>query len=76
MFDLMLKWHDEGKYHWDFVQIELNYLDWNYANEINPVNTDAVYLYNELKSATLPAIIMEPLLGGRLATCPTPSWPR
>lgn len=49
IFDLMLKWHDEGKYHWDFVQIELNYLDWNYANEINPVNTDAVYLYNELK---------------------------
>lgn len=52
IFDLMLKWHDEGKYHWDFVQIELNYLDWNYANEINPVNTDAVYLYNELKNAT------------------------
>ena len=67
IFDLMLKWHDEGKYHWDFVQIELNYLDWNYANEINPVNTDAVYLYNELKKRNIPAIIMEPLLGGRLS---------
>ena len=72
IFDLMLKWHDEGKYHWDFVQIELNYLDWNYANEINPVNTDAVYLYNELKKRNIPAIIMEPLLGGRLANVPDP----
>lgn len=72
IFDLMLKWHDEGKYHWDFVQIELNYLDWNYANEINPVNTDAVYLYGELKKRNIPAIIMEPLLGGRLANVPDP----
>lgn len=70
IFDMLLKWHDEGRYHWDFVQIELNYLDWNYANEINPRNTDAVYLYGELAKRNIPAVIMEPLLGGRLANVP------
>lgn len=69
-FDLALQWHDEGKYHWDFVQIELNYLDWHYAHQINPRNTDAEYLYNELHKRGIPAVIMEPLLGGRLAKVP------
>ncbi|MCR4993975.1 MAG: aldo/keto reductase [Bacteroidales bacterium] len=66
-FELLLKLHDEGRYHWDFVQIELNYLDWFYANEINKSNVDAVTLYNELHKRGIPAVIMEPLLGGRLA---------
>ena len=70
VFDLALKWHDEGRYHWDFAQIELNYLDWNYADEINNRNTDAVYLYGELHKRNIPAVIMEPLLGGRLAKMP------
>ena len=70
IYDMLLKWHDEGRYHWDFSQIELNYLDWNYADEINPRNTDAVYLYGELKKRGIPAVIMEPLLGGRLANVP------
>lgn len=70
IFDMLLKWHDEGRYHWDFVQIELNYLDWHYADEINDRNTDAVYLYGELQKRRIPAIIMEPLLGGRLANVP------
>ena len=70
VFDTLLQWHDEGLYHWDFVQIELNYLDWNYADEINPRNTDAVYLYGELHKRGIPAVIMEPLLGGRLANVP------
>ncbi len=70
VFDLLLKWHDEGRYHWDFVQIELNYLDWNYADEINDSNTDAEYLYGELEKRHIPAVIMEPLLGGRLAKVP------
>jgi len=70
VFDTLLQWHDEGKYHWDFVQIELNYLDWHYANEINPRNTDADYLYAELHKRGIPAVIMEPLLGGRLAKQP------
>lgn len=72
IFDMLLKWHDEGRYHWDFVQIELNYLDWEFANEINRSNTDAVYLYAELERRGIPAVIMEPLLGGRLANVPDP----
>lgn len=71
IYDMLLKWHDEGKYKWDFVQIELNYLDWSYADEINPRNTDASYLYEELRKRKIPAVIMEPLLGGRLANLPT-----
>lgn len=70
VFDMLLRWHDEGKYHWDFVQIELNYLDWHYADEINPRNTDASYLYEQLHQRGIPAVIMEPLLGGRLAKQP------
>ena len=70
IFDMLLRWHDEGKYHWDFVQIELNYLDWNYADEMNTRNTDARYLYEELHKRGIPAVIMEPLLGGRLASLP------
>ena len=68
VFDYLLSQHD--KYHWDFVQIELNYLDWDYANEINERNTDARYLYGELQKRHIPAVIMEPLLGGRLANVP------
>ena len=68
VFDTLLSWHD--KYHWDFVQIELNYLDWDYADEINSRNTDASYLYAELQKRGIPAVIMEPLLGGRLANLP------
>lgn len=68
VFDYLLSRHDE--YKWDFVQIQLNYLDWKYAKEINPRNTDAEYLYNELTKHNIPAIIMEPLLGGRLSNAP------
>ena len=68
VFDEVLAMHD--KYHWDFVQIELNYLDWDFANEINNRNVDASYLYAELQKKGIPAVIMEPLLGGRLANLP------
>ncbi len=68
VFDYLLEHHD--KYQWDFVQIELNYLDWDFANEINRDNTDARYLYDELQKRGIPAVIMEPLLGGRLANLP------
>ena len=68
VFDEVLAMHD--KYHWDFVQIELNYLDWDFANEINERNVDASYLYAELQKKGIPAVIMEPLLGGRLANLP------
>ena len=68
LFDMLLEWHD--KYKWDFVQIQLNYLDWEHAKEINPRNTNAEYLYGELAKRDIPAIIMEPLLGGRLSKLP------
>lgn len=68
VFDDLLAQHD--KYKWDFVQIQLNYLDWHHAKEINPRNTDAEYLYTELEKRGIPAIIMEPLLGGRLSKLP------
>ncbi len=67
-FDWLLERHDV--YKWDFVQIQLNYLDWKYAKQINPRNTDAEYLYNALAERGIPAIIMEPLLGGRLSNVP------
>ena len=68
VFDEVLALHD--KYQWDFVQIELNYLDWDYADEINERNVDASYLYAELHKLGIPAVIMEPLLGGRLVKLP------
>ena len=68
VFDYLLSQHD--KYKWDFVQIQLNYLDWKHARELNPRNTDAEYLYGELASRNIPAVIMEPLLGGRLSNVP------
>ena len=70
VFDYLLSKHDE--YKWDFVQIQLNYLDWKYAKQINPLNTNAEYLYNELNKRGIPAVIMEPLLGGRLSNVPDP----
>ncbi len=68
VFDYLLSQHD--RYKWDFVQIQLNYLDWKYAKQINPRNTDAEYLYGELNKRHIPAVIMEPLLGGRLSNVP------
>jgi len=68
VYDHALQMHDKGEIHWDFVQIELNYLDWKYASKINKRNVDAEYLYQELEKRNIPAVIMEPLLGGRLAS--------
>ena len=72
VFDYLLQMQDNGEIQWDFVQIELNYLDWKYAKQINERNTDAEYLYGELTKRNIPAVIMEPLLGGRLAKLPDP----
>lgn len=59
-FDELLAYHD--KYHWDFVQIQLNYLDWKHAG--------AEYLQQELDKRGIQSVIMEPLLGGRLSKVP------
>lgn len=72
VFDHLLAMMDRGEVHWDFVQIQLNYIDWHFADETNPNNTDAEYLYGELHKRGIPSVIMEPLLGGRLATVSQP----
>lgn len=66
VFDRFMELHE--KYHWDFVQIEMNYVDWKHAKV--PENVNADYLYEELAKRNIPATIMEPLLGGRLAKLP------
>lgn len=66
VFDRFMELHE--KYHWDFVQIEMNYVDWKHAKV--PENVNADYLYDELTKRNIPATIMEPLLGGRLAKLP------
>lgn len=53
--------------HWDFVQIQMNYVDWRHASGRN---VNAEYLYGELVKRDIPAVIMEPLLGGRLSNVP------
>ncbi|MBP5740611.1 MAG: aldo/keto reductase [Bacteroidales bacterium] len=65
-FDELLALHD--KYHWDFVQIEMNYMDWKHADGVRNVNAD--YLYEQLDKREIPITIMEPLLGGRLSSLP------
>ena len=63
VFDYLLSIHDKMK--WDFVQIQLNYVDYRHASGRN---FNAEYLYDELTKRNIPAVIMEPLLGGRLAS--------
>lgn len=53
----------------EFVQIQLNYLDWN---------SDKVYsgrLYEILRERKIPIIVMEPVKGGTLASL-EPEWER
>ena len=64
-FDQMMELHD--KYHWDFVQIQMNYVDWEHPNGRN---TRADYLYAELDKREIPIVIMEPLRGGALSDVP------
>ncbi len=68
VFDHLLSQHE--RYRWDFVQIQLNYLDWQNGKTGKPKGQDAEYLYRELEKRGIPAVIMEPLLGGRLAKVP------
>ena len=67
-FDHFMELHDSGETVWDFVMIEMNYVDWNHADGRR--NTNASYLYAELDKRGIPIMVMEPLLGGRLANVP------
>ena len=64
-WDELLMTHET--YQWDFIQIQLNYVDWKHPGARN---ADAEYLQQELDKKGIPSIIMEPLLGGRLAKVP------
>ncbi len=76
-FDELLAYHE--KYHWDFVQIQMNYVDWNYMEtktNARRKEANASYLYDELDKREIPVVIMEPLLGGRLAELPDAAMDR
>ena len=49
-------------HHWDFAQIQMNYLDWK--------NQDAKTQYEILTEAGIPVIVMEPVRGGKLVNIP------
>lgn len=68
VYDYLLSMHDV--YKWDFVQIQMNYIDWNRPKDVKSRNSNASYLYEELAKRGIAVVIMEPLLGGRLATLP------
>ncbi len=68
VFDYLIE--NTDKYKWDFVQIEMNYVDWKHAHDINGNNTNADYLYKQCEDHGIQCVMMEPLLGGRLAKLP------
>lgn len=61
-FDYMMF---ESGIDWDFTMIQLNYFDWENVQGYSNVNSK--YLYETLEKLKIPVMIMEPLLGGRLA---------
>lgn len=63
-FDEMMAFYE--KYNLDFVQIQMNYIDWKNASQ----DASSEYMYGELARRDIPVVIMEPLLGGRLADIP------
>lgn len=58
---------NNDKYHFDFVQIQMNYVDWLHASGSN---TNAETLYALAEKCGWNVIIMEPLQGGRLVKVP------
>lgn len=49
-----------NQHEWDFVQLQLNYLDWDLQN--------AKRQYELVRAKNIPVIVMEPVRGGALAT--------
>ncbi|MDO4165640.1 MAG: aldo/keto reductase [Bacteroides sp.] len=66
VLEFLLSLHDD--IHWDFAQLKLNYFDYRHAKN---VDLTAKQVYDELTLHSIPVIVMEPLLGGKLATLPT-----
>ena len=63
-FDWLLDHQDE--YHWDFVQIQMNFLDWRHASMRGGrrSDADAEYLYGKCEKTGVQCVVMEPLRGG------------
>jgi len=56
-------------YQWDFVQIQMNYLDWKQMSK-GPTpeqSSDSETLYKLLVAKGIPVVVMEPIRGGALA---------
>jgi len=67
LFDYLLSQHD--KYKWDFVQIQMNYQEWKHVSTAKLKSAE--YQYSRLAELGIPVVVMEPLLGGRLAGLPS-----
>ncbi|MBQ8463998.1 MAG: aldo/keto reductase [Prevotella sp.] len=61
-FDWLLDRQEE--YHWDFCQIQMNFLDWRHATLGRKHDADAEYLYEKCEKKGVQCVIMEPLRGG------------
>lgn len=66
LFEYLLSLHEVVQ--WDFVQIQMNYIDWRHAEDGDGRNANAEKLYARLDEMDIPVVIMEPLLGGQLAS--------
>ena len=64
-WDWCVERHD--KYRWDFAIIQMNYVDWQHAKEIKSDCVNIKERYETLVRLKIPVVVMEPLLGGRLA---------
>ena len=67
VFDWLLD--NQEEYHWDFVQIQMNYLDWRHASIRGGRrhDADAEYLYDKCEKTGVQCVVMEPLRGGALS---------
>lgn len=69
-FEWLMKEHDSGRHPWDVALIQANYVDWHHASKVNARNVDSERYYQELERRGIKMMVMEPLLGGRLANPP------
>lgn len=71
VFDHALSMHEQV--HWDHVLIQHNYINWRHAGDLaedGGGDANSEYLYGELAKRDIPVFVMEPLLGGQLASLP------
>ncbi len=58
----------EMPYNWEFVQIQMNYVDWKHMPlDDSDEPCDSETLYRMLEAKHIPVVIMEPIRGGALA---------